>query len=65
MSPPTHAPLIRSLPWREPETVALALALRFGSDGLVWLDGDGTPLGRTCLLGVDPLERVRCEGLPG
>lgn len=65
MSPPTHAPLIRSLPWREPETVALALAQRFGSDGLVWLDGDGTPLGRTCLLGVDPLERVRCEGLPG
>lgn len=59
------APLIRSLPWREPEVVARALARRFGVEGLVWLDGDGSPLGRTCLLGADPVALVRCEGLPG
>ncbi|MFM8524781.1 MAG: anthranilate synthase component I family protein [Cyanobacteriota bacterium] len=62
---PSASPLVRSLPWREPEVVARALACRFGVEGLVWLDGDGSPLGRTCLLGVDPVATVRCEGLPG
>ena len=65
MIPQASTPLIRMLPWREPDVVAQALARRFGEDGLIWLDGDGTPLGRTSLLGVDPLERVRCDGLPG
>lgn len=57
--------LIRSLPWREPGAVAEALARTFGEDGLVWLDGDGSALGRTTLLGADPVEVVRCGGLPG
>ena len=65
MIPHQNDPLIRDLPWRDPAAVALALARRFGEDGLVWLDGDGTSLGRNSVLGVEPLERVRCDGLPG
>ena len=29
------------------------------------LEGDGSPFGQRVLLGVDPIEQVRCEGLPG
>jgi para-aminobenzoate synthetase component 1 len=32
---------------------------------LVWLDGDGSPLGRRGLLAVAPQQRLRCDGLPG
>jgi para-aminobenzoate synthetase component 1 len=63
MSPP--APLRRPLPWHEPWTLALALAERLGSDGLVLLEGDGSPLGRRAVLGVEPRERRECRGLPG
>ncbi|MCP9885956.1 anthranilate synthase component I family protein [Synechococcus sp. ATX 2A4] len=57
--------LRRSLPWRDPWEVALALATVGGTDGLAWLDGDGSALGRWGLLGVAPLEQVVCRGLPG
>ena len=59
------APLIRRLPWRDPAAVAAALAGAFGEEGLVWLDGDGSALGRTSVIGVDPVELHRCSGLPG
>ena len=55
----------RELPWREPWAVAKALTARFGIDGLGWLDGDGSPLGATAVLGADPRELVVCRGLPG
>ncbi len=55
----------RDLPWWEPTALARALAARFGAEGLVLLDGDGGPLGRRAVLGVDPLETVCCCGLPG
>ncbi len=55
----------RDLPWWEPTALARALAARFGAEGLVLLDGDGGPLGRRAVLGVDPLETVCCRGLPG
>ncbi|MFM7085928.1 MAG: anthranilate synthase component I family protein [Cyanobium sp.] len=53
------------LPWRDPTAVACFLAARLGSQGLVLLEGDGSPLGQRAVLGVDPLETVCCRGLPG
>jgi para-aminobenzoate synthetase component 1 len=41
------------------------LARQGGADGLVLLEGDGSPLGQRAVLGVDPVEQVRCGGLPG
>ena len=42
--------------WREPALVAHHLAERLGEDGLIWLDGDGSDLGRRVTLAADPLE---------
>ena len=53
------------LPWLEPRSLARVLADRLGLDGLVLLDGDGSPLGRCGVLGVDPVTTMRCRGLPG
>jgi para-aminobenzoate synthetase component 1 len=58
-------PTIRlALPWRAPATLAQQLARQWGSEGLIWLDGDGSPLGRWATLAVDPLEQHCCRGLP-
>lgn len=57
--------LIRdACPWREPSWIATALAADHGEDGLIWLDGDGSDLGRWVTLAVDPIEQVCCRGLP-
>ena len=37
----------------------------YGEKGLIWLDGDGSDLGRSVALGVAPIETVRCSGFPG
>ncbi|MEB3200529.1 MAG: anthranilate synthase component I family protein [Synechococcaceae cyanobacterium] len=55
----------RELAWQEPWVVASALADRCGEDGLVLLEGDGSPLGGRALLGVAPRRQVVCRGLPG
>ena len=52
-------------PWHPPEQLAQALAERWGAEGLIWLDGDGTALGRWAVLAVDPLEWECRRGLPG
>lgn len=62
---PGPVPLLWPLPWHEPWALVRRLARRFGRDGLVWLDGDGGPLGRWARLGVMPLEQIVCRGLPG
>ena len=49
------------LPWRDPWPLAWGLAERFGREGLVWLDGDGSDLGRWSVLGVAPQELVVCR----
>ena len=36
------------LPWREPQQLAAALQQRYGHQGLVWLDGDGTAAAMPC-----------------
>ena len=53
------------LSWREPWPLVQALAAALGSEGLVWLDGDGSPQGRCSRLGLAPLEQRVCRGLPG
>ena len=53
------------LPWIEPADLARHLAARFGPEGLIWLDGDGSDLGRWASLAADPLEQIVCRGLPG
>ena len=53
------------LAWLEPRALARVLVQCFGRDGLVLLDGDGSPLGRRGVLGVDPVATVECRGLPG
>ena len=55
----------RDVPWREPVMVATQLAALYGEEGLIWLDGDGSALGRWVTLGVAPVETVCCRGCPG
>ena len=55
----------RAQPWMEPAWLAQALASRWGEAGLIWLDGDGSDLGRWITLAVDPVEQHCCRGLPG
>ena len=63
--PPQPPPQRLELPWRDPAPLAAALAERWGPEGLIWLDGDGTALGRWLTLAVDPVEQHSCRGLPG
>ena len=60
-----RAVLREPLPWRDPARLALALAQTWGPEGLLWLDGDGSALGRWGTLSADPLEQHCCRGLPG
>lgn len=55
----------RGIPWREPATVAQQLLKLHGERGLIWLDGDGSDLGRWVTLASAPLETVSCRGQPG
>ena len=59
------SPIRRPLPWCEPAHLVQQLAHQFGAEGLVWLDGDGSGLGRWSRIGVQPLEQQVCRGLPG
>ena len=51
--------------WRSPASLAPLLAERWGQDGLIWLDGDGSALGRWATLAADPVEQHCCRGRPG
>ena len=53
------------LPWQEPQALAHQLAHADGEEGMVWLDGDGSSLGRWATLAVAPQEIICCRGLPG
>ena len=59
------SPIRRPLPWCEPAQLVQQLANAFGAEGLVWLDGDGSGLGRWSRIGIHPLEQRICRGLPG
>ena len=51
--------------WLPPTQVAEAMASQWGEAGLIWLDGDGSDLGRWITLAADPVEQHCCRGLPG
>ena len=53
------------LPWQEPQALARQLVHIYGEQGLIWLDGDGSDLGRWATLAVNPQETICCRGLPG
>jgi len=61
----TQRPEQLERPWIAPPLLARALVERWGAEGLIWLDGDGTPLGRWATLAADPLEQKCRRGLPG
>ena len=50
--------------WQEPELIAQELTKAWGEEGLIWLDGDNSQLGRWVTLAVDPIEQICCRGLP-
>ncbi len=54
----------RRCPWIEPSLLVQNLVKTWGEEGLVWLDGDGSKLGRWVILGVDPINHIYCDGLP-
>ena len=43
--------------WESPEIVADKLIQEWGEAGFIWLDGDGSDLGRWVTLGINPLEQ--------
>ena len=55
----------RELSWRSPWLVVQTLAREFGQNGLVWLDGGGSPLAGIGRVGVAPKQQLVCRGLPG
>ena len=61
LKPPTKV----QVPWRPPEVLAHLLAHQWGEAGLIWLDGDGSTLGRWATLAADPIEQHCCRGGPG
>ncbi len=58
------APIRRLLSWEDPSQLANALCNRWGRSGFIWLDGDGSDLGRWIILGTDPIDQIYCYGLP-
>ncbi len=59
------SPKRRLCRWQEPAILAKQLADNWGEAGLVWLDGDGSELGRWATLAVDPINQICCRGMPG
>ncbi len=53
------------LAWCEPQDLLPRLLGDLQRPGLVWLDGDGSALGRFSVLALDPLAERVCRGLPG
>tara|TARA_Y100001968_G_C19417960_1_gene750053 strand:+ start:407 stop:1741 length:1335 start_codon:yes stop_codon:yes gene_type:complete len=49
--------------WLPPALVAKKLILEWGEEGLIWLDGDGSALGRWVTLGIDPIQEICCRGI--
>ena len=54
----------RRLSWKEPKNIANALINQWGEKGFIWLDGDGSSLGRWVTIATNPIEEICCRGLP-
>ncbi len=50
--------------WQQPEIIAEELIKTWGEPGFIWLDGDGSSMGRWATLAVDPIKHICCRGLP-
>ena len=50
--------------WLEPKYVANELIKEEGDAGFIWLDGDGSNLGRWVTIAASPIDQVYCRGLP-
>ncbi len=50
--------------WQNPLVVAKKLIQEWGKYGLIWLDGDGTKLGRWITMAIDPIDHICCRGRP-
>ena len=46
-----------SCQWEPPELIALKLIHEWGEAGFIWLDGDGSDLGRWVTLAINPIEQ--------
>ena len=55
----------KSCNWYEPKFIAEQLLKKWGKDGLIWLDGDKSQLGRWVTLAANPIDQICCRGLPG
>ena len=49
--------------WESPELVAYKLIHKWGEAGFIWLDGDGSDIGRWVTLAVNPVEQFCSKGL--
>ena len=47
--------------WIPPDIAAKVLVKEWGEAGLIWLDGDGSTLGRWITIAVDPIEEISCR----
>ncbi len=50
--------------WLDPTDLAKKLIEVWGEAGFIWLDGDGSELGRWVTLAIDPVNQICCRGLP-
>ncbi len=50
--------------WQQPSVIAQELIKNWGEEGFIWLDGDGSKIGRWVTLAVDPIDQICCRGLP-
>ncbi len=59
-----RTPEKRQCSWYEPTELANELIQAWGQEGFIWLDGDGSNLGRWAILAIDPIEEICCRGIP-
>ena len=57
-------PIRKLCDWHDPTYVAENLIKSFGEAGLIWLDSDGSKLGRWVVLAANPIEQICSRGLP-
>ena len=48
-------PIRQACKWIDPILIANAMVNEWGEEGLVWLDGNGSDLGRWATLGINPI----------
>ncbi len=49
--------------WKPPELLVNQIVKRWGDEGLIWLDGEGSTLGRWVTIAVNPIETICCHEL--